>query len=784
MVRRPSLSRMSPDARIRNGLRRVHTLWRRPTKRGLLVALGVIATAGFLLGGLAKVRIETSVNSFLPTDDPVVRQFEAESGSFGGDPIVVLLESGQPRTQLDQQHLPTLVKLEGELARLPDVAAAYGPGTTLNQIAGRTQDLLAELSGRRDAVRQQAQQGKSEKDAREAGDAAVAEFDARYGPLLVQGLPAGLPTLHNPSFVNTVVYTEAGQPRPQWRFVVPSDRAAAILVRPREGLDQQGTDRLVEAVRNAVSAAKPDAERITVSGVPVLAVSLGDQVQREIPWIGGVALLAVGACFLLIPWTARWRRRLVPVMTTVVAIGLTLAIFGWLGQPLSLGVIAFLPVLLGVGSYYPTYFVQQARRRVVLVVAAATAAAFAMLLLSPLPFVRELGLALSMGVLIAALVGMLLIRGLKSSAEGDQQLDETVDSPRAATSPRWARLAAGIVVGAVAVAGWVALPRIGLESNFQSFATGLDALADAQHVESVIGSSGEVAVVLRGRDVLAPEAMKWASDAQESIVSRHGDQMRPVVSPPTLLPFLGSSPTASQIAAGVRLLPPYLTGAVFRSDRTAALLSFGVRMEDLGELQALRDDVVRYLPPPPQGYHVDLTGLPMIAVRGNELVSADRLLTNLAGILAAGVVLLIALRRRADAMRAVVAAAVATGAGLCFLWGAGVPLSPITAGLGSLTAAVGCEFTVLLSEAARRRSRGLRLSILLAACTSTVGYAVLVLSKLAAVREFGILLAGSVVLALLSACCVVWLWPPRDRVAQTATPQSEPGERVVAEVGR
>ncbi|PKV92573.1 hypothetical protein ATK30_3393 [Amycolatopsis echigonensis] len=762
----------------------MRALWRRPTKRGLFVALGVLATAGFVLGGLAKVRVETSVDSFLPSDDPVVRQFEAESGSFGGDPIVVLLESGQPRAQLDQQHLPALLNLEGRLSRLPDVAAVYGPGTTLNQIAGRTQDLLAELSGRRDAVRSQAQQGKTGKDAEKAGDAAVAAFDARYGPLLVQGMPAGLPTLHNPSFVDTVVYTGAGEPRPQWRFVVPSDRSAAILVRPREGLDQQGTERLVQAVRDAVATAKPDAQRITVSGIPVIAVSLGDQVQREIPWIGGTALLAVGACFLLIPWTRKVRRRLVPVMTTVVAIGLTLAVFGWLGRPLSLGVVAFLPVLLGVGSYYPTYFAQQARRRVVLVVATATAAAFAMLLLSPLPFVREVGLALSMGVLIAALVGMLLIRGLSFTAEPDRPLDEMVSSSRAVTSPRWARVAAGVVAGAVALAGWMALPRIELESNFQSFATGLDALTDAQHVESVIGSSGEVAVVLNGPDVLSPEAMKWTSEAQESIVSRHGDQMRPVVSPPTLLQFLGASPTASQIAAGVRLLPPYLTGAVLRNDRTSALLSFGVRMEDLSELQALRDDVLRHLPPPPQGYHVDLTGLPMVAVRGNELVSADRLLTNLAGILAAGAVLLIALRRRADAARAVAAAAIATGAGLCFLWLAGVPLSPVTAGLGSLTAAVGCEFTVLLSEAARRRSRGLRLSILLAASTSTVGYAVLVLSKLAAVREFGVLLAGSVVLALLSAGCVVWLWPPRDRVTRVATPVPEPVGRVVVEVGR
>ena len=63
---------------------------------------------------------------------------------------------------------------------------------------------------------------------------------------------------------------------------------------------------------------------------------------------------------------------------------------GWIGRPLSLGVLAFLPVLLGLGSYYPTYFAQRARGRVVFVVAGASALSFATLALAPLAFVRVL----------------------------------------------------------------------------------------------------------------------------------------------------------------------------------------------------------------------------------------------------------------------------------------------------------------------------------------------------------------------------------------------------------
>ncbi|SNR94741.1 hypothetical protein SAMN06265360_14013 [Haloechinothrix alba] len=110
-----------------------------------------------------------------------------------------------------------LLGLEGQLARLPDVAATYGPATVLNQTAKGAQNLLVRISGRRDMVRNLAEQrakqrGSSEAAANAAGDAAMAKFDRRYGSLLVRGMPAGLPTLRNSRFVATVLYDKQGEP--------------------------------------------------------------------------------------------------------------------------------------------------------------------------------------------------------------------------------------------------------------------------------------------------------------------------------------------------------------------------------------------------------------------------------------------------------------------------------------------------------------------------------------------------------------------------------------------
>lgn len=671
---------------------------------------------------------------------------------------MVLIEGQGAGELLDEQHLIPLLGLEGRLSRLPGAAAVYGPGTVLNQIAGHTQDLLAELSGRRDAIRAS------------KGEAALRAFDARYGSLIVQGLPAGLPTLRNPQFVESVVYNTDGTPNPQWQFVVPDTASVAILVRPRQGLDEQAADRLVRSVRTAVADAGLDARRVTVTGVPVVATGLSEQIKHEIPLLGGLAVVAIGACFLLVPW-APLRRRLLPMATTLIAVAATVAVFGWLGRSVSLGVVAFLPVLLGIGSYYPIYLAHRTRRRVVLIVVVATSASFATLMLSPLPFVQDLGMTLALGVLLAAGIGAAL---LSRQPAAESSVDTLAVTPnehrRGSRAGQLGALAGAVAIGAT---GWLALPGMPIEGSFHRFAGGLPELADAERAETILGSSGELAIVLRGENVLTPEAIAWAKRAHDGIIARNGEEARSVISPPRLLPFLGANPSASQVSAGVRLLPPYLTSAVFRNDNKVALLSFGVELDDVDRLHALRDDIRQHLPEPPPGYRAEITGLPIAAVRGNELVSADRLLSNTAGIVAAGAVLVLALRRRSDAARAVFAAVIAAGAGLAGLGLLGIPLSPITVVFGSLTAAVACKFTVVMAESRRHANRALRRSVLLAAGTSALGYAVLAASQLPAIREFGLLLASSAVLSLASAWLVTWATAAQPKSATRHTPQPD-----------
>ncbi len=733
----------------------------RPSLRGvtaLLLAATVIVLTG---AGLARIRLDTGIDSFLPASDPAMRTIAAKDSSFGGDPVAVLLRSGQPDQLLvDPAQLQRLLTLEGRLSGLPDVAVVYGPATMLNQVAGSARNLLAQIGGRREALRLQAEKaaqarGESKEQVAAAGAAAEAGLDRRYGQLLVQGMPAGLPTLYNPNFVRNVVYDGTGAPRAQWHFVVPSADTVCVLVQPRQGLDQDGMQRLVDRVRGSVRGAGLSTVRTTVTGVPAVTAAFTTEVEREFPLLAGLAVAGCAVVLLIVPWLGSRRLRLWPLLITTVATALVLSGFGWLGIPVSLGVIALLPILLGIGSDYPLYLAQWAQRRSVVVAGLAGVVGGGALTLSPLPLVRSLGVALAAGLLLVLALGVALSRMLPP-----QPLPPRAPrpAPRATLRP-WQRGAALAVLIACAAVGWWDLSGLRVEANPEQLAQGLPALRDAEDTQRLLGSSVEVSVLIRGGNVLSPAAFAWARQAEDAIILRYGDQVRPVLTAPDLLHFLGTKPTADQIRAATVLLPSYLTSAVVRSDAREEVMVFGVNLGDIGAQRAMLGGLRRVLPAPPPGITAEVGGLPIAAARGYDLISDGRYLTNLAGIAAAGVVLLVALRRRSDALRALLAGLLATGWGLLVLWGAGGALSPLTVTLGSLTTVTGSEFAILLADARWAGRPLLRRGVAVACLTSSIGYLALAVSGLAALRDFGLLLAGSVVLSYLAALTVDRLLP-------------------------
>jgi predicted RND superfamily exporter protein len=309
-----------------------------------------------------------------------------------------------------------------------------------------------------------------------------------------------------------------------------------------------------------------------------------------------------------------------------------------------------------------------------------------------------------------------------------------------------------MAVGAVlAAVGFVLLPSVPVEARPERLAAGLDAIDDARQAEQVLDASGEVSVWVWGGDVLTPRTLEWFREAEAALVVAFGDRLRPIVSPARLLRFLGEDPTSDQIDAALRLLPGYLSAATIRSDQREAVMSFGLRLGDLSRQADLLRAVERRLPAAPDGLTAGVTGLPAVASRAHDLLSDGRVTGNVIGLAAVAAVLLAFLGRPRDALAAGLAAALAFGWGVVVLRLAGTALSPLTVSLGTLTAAVGAEFTVFARERTRAGAPRPWSGVIAAAATSVAGFAALAVSRLELLREFGLVLAGSVLLSLIAA---------------------------------
>jgi uncharacterized protein len=721
----------------------------------LLVLAAVVVT------GLARVRVDTDTQSVLPAGDATMGALDQRDRSFGGDPVAVLLESGGPRELLAGDKLARLLALEGRLAQAPDVAAVYGPATVLNQLAGSAQNLLAQIGGRRAGLQVEIRQrdraaGRDEVQTRRDVAAALAQFDQHYGQLLTLGAHSGLPTLRNAAFARAVIYDDAGNPRPQWKFVVPSASSVAILIRPREGMDQEANQRLVTTVRELVDQAGLAPSRVTVSGVPAITAAATRQVRGELPLIAAVALAGCAAALLLMPWLGGRRvRRLLPLGLALLGGAVVLAAIGWSGRTVSLALIAFLPILLGCGSDFSVYLTQRVDRRTVLVTALASAVAAASLVFSPLPFSRGLGLALGAGILVTTGLAWSLTRSTPAGAEPTAGA-----TPPAAPAPLPVRVAAAVAALAVAVIGWVGLSRLPIGADPLRLADGIPAVADAAYAQRMLGTASEVSLLVSAPDVATPAVLDWSRRAEDAVILAVGDRLRPVLTMPDLLRFLGNGATQGEIDSAMGLLPDYLTGAVVRPDHREAMMIFGAELGDLGTEQVALDRARAVLPPTPPGVTAEFVGLPVAAVRGYQLLSGGRYLGNVIGMLAAAVVLLCGLRRRSDGLRAFAAAALSAGWGLALLTVLGSSISPLTAALGSLATVTAAEFAVLQAAALRHRRPSVSRAVLAAGSAATIGYLSLLMSGLALLRQFGLLLAAVVLLSYAAARLVLWLAPP------------------------
>ncbi|MSX03184.1 MAG: MMPL family transporter [Actinobacteria bacterium] len=249
-----------------------------------------------------------------------------------------------------------------------------------------------------------------------------------------------------------------------------------------------------------------------------------------------------------------------------------------------------------------------------------------------------------------------------------------------------------------------------------------------------------------------------------------GSDLCPAFSLPDLFTTPESVSSQKRVDALLGAVPPYLTQNVIAPDRKTATLAFGLRLMSLDRQFAVLRLMESELNPPP-GVRARLAGLPVLTAAANDRLAspARRGLSLLASLFAVGLVLLLAFRSWRRALIPLVPIALATGWSALILFATRIPLNPLSVVLGTLVVAIATEFSVLLSERYRReRDDGLDpaealratysstgAAVVASGTTAIAGFAVLVLSEIRMLRDFGLVTVIDLGVALVGVLIVL-----------------------------
>ena len=327
---------------------------------------------------------------------------------------------------------------------------------------------------------------------------------------------------------------------------------------------------------------------------------------------------------------------------------------------------------------------------------------------------------------------------------------------------------------ALAALGWGLDTQTKVETDITKLVPqSMSSLRSLNVLERATGVGGEIDLMVASKDLAKPSTIEWMSSYQSAVLGRFGyragrgcgqARLCPAFSLPDL--FKGqadSGLTASpaqgklsqgQVSALLSAIPPYFSQDVITTDRRVATLAFGIRLMSLQQQQHLIDQMRAILHPPP-GVSAQLVGLPVLAARAGAQVASPwrRLATLIAGLAVVAAVLLVAFRGdRRRALVPLVPIVLATGWSALVLFIVRVPLNPMSVTLGALVIAISTEFSVLLAErhrqeridghdvvqALRRSYARTGAAVAASGVTAIAGFAVLTLSDIRMLRDFGL----------------------------------------------
>ena len=581
-------------------------------------------------------------------------------------------------------------------------------------------------------------------------------------------------------------------------------------------LDLDAQSEATQAVLDALDGVQLDGFDLTVTGSPVYLKEINDYLKGGMLTLGVIAL-AVMAVVLGLMFRVRWR--LLPLLAVLVGVLWTFSILGLIGIDLSLVTISGLPILIGLGIDFAIQIHNRVEEEQVIdhdehpiaetvanlappLIAAAIAGvvAFLALRLSKVPMIRDFGVLLAIGVLVLVVVGIVLPVAILGMREWTRPTEERGESlverivVKLGGLPTRAGIALVVASVFLFVGGILVEGRTKIESDpVKWIDQGSEVVADIDRLEDETGFGTTLGVLVQANNVYEQHVIDliheftFAAEARPEVVASSSlvNTMSKIIVVPgaTVLP-----PTEEDIVAAAGVMPPAIERALVNDEATATQVNLRLAPASLEERAVVVDELAADLDARIDALELDadsilLTDLPdgQDAVRATpaglatvgigllENLSANRAALTYLALVLAGLWLLLRFRSLNRALLALVPVFLAVGASSLIVGLLGIQLSPLTTVSGPLVIASCTEFSVLIfGRYLEERQSGLvsrRASDMAAArtgrafftsaATTIGGFAVLIVSPLPLLRDFGLIVTLNVAIALLAALVVM-----------------------------
>ena len=643
----------------------------------------------------------------------------------------------------------------------------------------------------------------------EARSADFAKTAERLAPFLAS--TADQRTLANPDWVDMLLHDNEGGIRKPLLSSFFDETHAQMIVRLKGNADIETEGRGATVVKEAWADRKVEGGDVLVTGAPVLLKDINDYLRGGILSLGAIAI-AIMVVILLVFFDVRWR--LLPLAVILFGVTWAFGLAGYLGIPLSVVTIAGLPVMLGVGIDYAIQMHARVEEEVVidradhpiqetarnlgpalLVVTFDALFAFAALRFAKVPMIRDFALLLCIGVAVICLASIVLplailgIREYRSPTTGRDFREGALGRLVVWLGALPSKIAP-VLIGAslvIFIGGIITEGKLTLQTDpVQWVNQGSQNRKDLATLEKETGASSELGIYVTAKDdqeLFSDDMMNWLDRFTDDALVRYKDKLlvgSSVLTPLSdLVELKGATeftPSGALVKASYEAAPQSVKDFTVSDKAPAFNILFITRPGDLEERAVMIDDMrerFKEAAPkgnePPSGVKATPSGLAVVGVGLLNNLESNRVQLTYLSIFFVFAFLTVRLRSIVRSLLSLVPVLIAVGAASLIAFAFSLKLSPMTAVGGPLVIAVCTEFTsLILLRFIEERERGLApqaaadvtaartgRAFIVSAMTATVGVGVIATSSLPLLRDFGIIVAMNVLVALASALIIL-----------------------------